>query len=73
MFMKKTYFQITDKRKKVDNLLDEKFEIEYKILDDLKTLIDASWDSNTVKLRLEGLMKEQDKIYEELTKLDEKD
>lgn len=73
MFMEKTFFQITNKRKKVDNLLDEKFEIEYKILDDLKTLIDASWDSNTVKLRLEGLMKEQDKIYEELTKLDEKD
>lgn len=65
--------QITDKRKKVDNLLEENFEIEHKILDDLKTLIDASWDSNTVKLRLEGLIKERDKIYEELTKLDEKD
>jgi len=65
--------QITDKRKKVDNLLDEQFEIEHKILDDLKTLINASWDSNTVKLRLESLMKEQDQIYEELTKFDEKD
>ena len=65
--------QITDKRKKVDNLLEENFEIEHKILDDLKSLIDASWDSNTVKLRLEGLIKERDKIYEELTKLDEKD
>ena len=69
MFM----IQITDKRKKVDNLLDEQFEIEHKILDDLKTLINASWDSNTVKLRLEGLMKEQDQIYEELTKFNEKD
>jgi len=69
MFM----IQITDKRKKVDNLLEENFEIEHKILDDLKTLIDASWDSNTVKLRLEDLIKERDKIYEELTKLDEKD
>jgi len=69
MFM----IQITDKRKKMDNLLDEQFEIEHKILDDLKTLIDASWDSNTVKLKLESLMKEQDKIYEELIKLDEKD
>ena len=71
--MKKTDFQITNKRKKVDNLLDEKFEIEYKILDDLKTLIDASWDSNTVKLGLEGLVKEREKIYEELFKLDEKE
>jgi len=40
---------------------------------DLETLIDANWDSNTVKLRLEGLVKERDKIYEELFKLDEKE
>lgn len=64
---------MTDKRKQMDNLLNEKFDIEEKVLDDLKTLIDANWDSDTVKLRLEGLMKEQDKIYDELFKLDEKD
>ena len=64
---------MTDKRKQMDNLLNEKFDIEEKVLDDLRTLIDANWDSDTVKLRLEGLMKEQDKIYEELFKLDEKE
>jgi len=64
---------MTDERKQMDNLLNEKFDIEEKVLDDLKTLIDANWDSDTVKLRLEGLMKEQDKIYEELFKLDEKE
>ena len=64
---------MTDKRKQMDDLLNEKFEIEEKILDDLKTLIDASWDSNTVKLGLEGLVKEREKIYEELFKLDEKE
>ena len=57
----------------MDNLLNEKFDIEEKVLDDLRTLIDANWDSDTVKLRLEGLMKERDKIYEELSKLDEKE
>jgi len=64
---------MTDKRKQTDNLLNEKFEIEEKVLNDLETLIDANWDSNTVKLRLEGLVKERDKIYEELFKLDEKE
>ena len=64
---------MTDKRKQMDNLLNEKFDIEEKVLDDLRTLIDANWDSDTVKLRLEGLIKEQDKIYEELFKLDEKE
>ena len=64
---------MTDKRKQMDNLLNEKFDIEEKVLDDLRTLIDANWDSDTVKLRLEGWMKEQDKIYEELFKLDEKE
>ena len=64
---------MTDKRKQMDNLLNEKFEIEEKVLEDLRTLIDANWDSDTVKLRLEGLIKEQDKIYDELFKLDEKE
>ena len=64
---------MTDKRKQMDNLLNEKFEIEEKVVEDLRTLIDANWDSDTVKLRLEGLIKEQDKIYDELFKLDEKE
>ena len=64
---------MTDKRKQMDNLFDEKFEIEEKVLDDLRTLIDADWDSNTVKLRLEGLVKERDKIYDELFKLDDEE
>ena len=64
---------MTDKRKQMDNLLNEKFEIEEKVLEDLRTLIDANWDSDTVKLRLEGLIKERDKIYDELFKLDEKE
>ena len=64
---------MTDKRKQMDNLFDEKFEIEEKVLDDLRTLIDAGWDSNTVKLRLEGLVKERDKIYDELFKLDDEE
>ena len=64
---------MTDKRKQEDNLLNEKFEIEEKVLEDLRTLIDANWDSDTVKLRLEGLLKERDKIYDELFKLDEKE
>ena len=52
---------MTDKNKQVDNLLNDKFDIEYKVLDDLRTLIDANWDSDTVKLRLEGLIKERQK------------
>ena len=64
---------MTDKRKQMDNLFNEKFEIEEKILDNLRTLIDASWDSDSVKLRLEGLVKERETIYDELFKLDEKE
>ena len=64
---------MTNKRKQMDNLLNDKFEIEDKVLEDLRTLIDANWYSDTVKLRHEGLIKERDKIYEELFKLDEKD
>ena len=61
---------MTDNKKQENNLLDEKFEIEDKILDDLRTLIAASWDSNTVKFKLENSVKELDKIHEELFKLD---
>ena len=64
---------MTDKRKHEDSLFDEKNEIEERVFDDLRTLIDADWDSNTVKLRLEGLVKEWDKIWEEIFKLDEKE
>jgi len=47
-------------------LYDQYFDIEYELYMKLHTLIDASWDSNTLKLQIQKLLIEYDKIRCEL-------
>ncbi|MBL7015088.1 MAG: hypothetical protein ISR79_01850 [Nitrosopumilus sp.] len=58
--------------KQESELLDEMFDIEHKILESLSTLVDAEWDSPTLKLRIEKLLKEQLEISKALSDYDDK-
>ena len=53
-------------KKSVDNLLDEIFDIEKEILDIVNILIDAEWDSNTLKQKIQLKMKEREQMEDEL-------
>ena len=56
-------------KKSVDNLLDEIFDIEKEILDIVDVLIEAEWDSNTLKQKIQLKMKERDQIEEEISRV----
>ena len=56
-------------KKSVDNLLDEIFDIEKEILDIVDILINAEWDSNTLKQKIQLKMKERDQIEEEISRV----
>ena len=56
---------MTDERTE-DQLFNEKFDVEWELWGKLHTLIDASWDSNTLKRQIEELLKQYDKLEEEL-------
>ena len=56
-------------KKSVENLLDEIFDIEAEILDIVDILIEAEWDSNTLKQKIQLKMKERDQIEEEISKV----
>ena len=56
-------------KKSVDNLLDEIFDIEKEILDIVDILINAEWDSNTLKQKIQLKMKERDQIEEEICRV----
>jgi len=62
---------MSDKRK--DSLIDEELDLAHKIVDDLQTLVDADWDSDKVKLSIQSLLKERNKIINEVMDLDEKE
>ena len=53
-------------KKSVDNLLDEIFDIEKEILDIVDILINAEWDSNTLKQKIQLKMKEREQMEDEL-------
>ena len=53
-------------KKSVENLLDEIFDIEAEILDIVDILIDAEWDSNTLKQKIQLKMKEREQMEDEL-------
>lgn len=57
---------ITMDKKHEDALMDEQFEIEFEIILKLTTLIDAKWDSNTVKIEIEKLVEDFHRIGREL-------
>tara|TARA_B100000959_G_scaffold217781_1_gene229778 strand:+ start:326 stop:505 length:180 start_codon:yes stop_codon:yes gene_type:complete len=56
-------------KKSVDNLLDEIFDIEKEILDIVDILINAEWDSNTLKQKIQLKMKEREQMEDELPSL----
>ena len=63
--------QITDKEKKGNQIMDEKFDIEYDIFERLNALIMAKWDSNTLKLEIEKLNKQRQDMWNEMDKLED--
>ncbi len=56
-------------KKSIDNLFDEVWDIEAEILDIVDVLIEAEWDSNTLKQKIQLKMKERDQIEEEICRV----
>jgi hypothetical protein len=55
--------------RQIDHLLDEEFDLNLEITYTLKILVEAQWDSNTLKVKLEELISQHDMIYSELDKI----
>ena len=56
--------------KRSDALYDEQFDLEWELYGKLRTLIDASWDSNTLKHQIESLLIQYEKVRNEICDLD---
>ena len=56
-------------KKSIDNLFDEVWDVEAEILDVVDVLIEAEWDSNTLKQKIQLKMKERDQIEEEICRV----
>tara|TARA_B100001146_G_scaffold76653_1_gene67956 strand:- start:605 stop:787 length:183 start_codon:yes stop_codon:yes gene_type:complete len=56
-------------KKAVDNLFDEVWDVKAEILDVVDVLIEAEWDSDTLKQKIQLKMKERDQIEEEISKV----
>ena len=56
-------------KKSNDNLFDEVWDVEAEILDIVDVLIEAEWDSNTLKQKIQLKMKERDQIEEEICRV----
>ena len=56
-------------KKAVDNLFDEVWDVEAEILDVVDVLIEAEWDSDTLKQKIQLKMKERDQIEEEISRV----
>ena len=56
-------------KKAIDNLFDEVWDVEAEILDIVDVLIEAEWDSNTLKQKIQLKMKERDQIEEEICRV----
>jgi len=53
------------------NPYDDITDVHLEMADLLKSLIDAEWDSNTLKLKLEQLAKQHTEINEEIFRIEE--
>ena len=58
-------------KRHIDQLYEEKIQKQYELFAKLDTLIKAEWDSNTLKIRIEKLAKERDRLEEEINDLEE--
>jgi len=57
--------------KREDVLFDESLDVEHELFTLIEYLINAEWDSDTLKGKIESLMKQKDVIDQELYKLQE--
>ena len=56
--------------RQMDQLILEEIDLNFKIIHILKILVkQTQWDSNTLKVRLEDLLSQHDKIDSELDKI----
>ncbi len=60
---------MTDKRENM--LYDEKFDVEFDLFTLIEKLINAEWDSDTLKRKIESLMKQKNTLDIELFELDD--
>ena len=56
-------------KKAVDNLFDEVWDVKAEILDVVDVLIEAEWDSDTLKQKIQLKMKEREQMEDELPSL----
>ena len=59
-----------NEKRMIDNLYSESVEINHEILDLIEYLINAEWDSNKLKQKIELGMKERDIIENEIYKVE---
>ena len=52
--------------KQEDTLMSELFDVEHELIESFDHLIDVQWDSTTMKLKIEKLMREYDTLNKEL-------
>ena len=57
-------------KKHEEEIYDELMDTQEKLLEAVAVLIDASWDSNTLKLKIESLMKDRAILETELYETD---
>ena len=57
-------------KKHEEEIFDDLMDSQEKILETVGVLIEASWDSDTVKLKIESLMKERAILQKELYETD---
>ena len=57
-------------KKHEEEIYDELMDTQEKLLEAVAVLIDASWDSNTLKLKIESLMKDRTILETELYETD---
>ena len=56
--------------RQMDQLMDEEINLNFEIIHTLKILVkETQWDSNTLKMKLEKLVIQHDKIDSELEKI----
>jgi hypothetical protein len=58
--------------KQESELFDELMTVEHDLLDCVDNLISVKWDSNTMKLEIQELMKQRDQLQRELYEIDDK-
>ena len=58
--------------KQESELFDELMTVEQDLLDSVDNLISVKWDSNTMKLEIQELMKQRNQLQRELYEIDDK-